>query len=266
MRSKFAMAIPVTFLILLVSTLGIISVTYYFSVEKINSQNQTFKVSTAKQDMLALDNAVLPTLWQPGSSRTIEISDSGGRTSIQPTENILTISVSDSSIIDETVFNMTVGRVVYELPYAESSDTGVFLKGDSRTISNQSGSSLTQLCIANGANNTEIQLRYRPTVSYTTAGLENNKATNYVRLYLVNLNSSDAMALYGNLPLKISCVNTEFTTNTYDLSYQPEKLQITSILDGNAGSVTVPISSTDSGAIIYLEIVSSNIKIERWIR
>ena len=99
-RSKGALALPVTFLILLVSTLGIITVTYYFAVENINTQSEALKVSTAQQDFISLDNDILSTLGQPGSSSTIDLSDSGGSTNIQPTSNILTINVTDNSSIE----------------------------------------------------------------------------------------------------------------------------------------------------------------------
>ena len=154
-----------------------------------------------------------------------------------------------------------MGKVTYELPYASSSETGLYLKGDSRTITNQSGSSVSQLCIANGAEHPEIQLRYRPTVSYAAGGLEDGKAVNNIRIYIVNLNSSDSIALRGQLPLKISCVNTQLTTKTYTVSYQPENLVITSALDGANGSVTLPLSSTSQGSVINLEIVVSNVAI-----
>jgi len=265
-RSKVALALPVTFLILLVSTLGIITVTYYFSVERLNTQSETLKVSTAKQNFLSLDDVILSTLWQPGSSATFDLTDSGGLTNIQPTSNVLTISINDNSSIEETIFNSSVGKVTYELPYSGSSETGLYLKGDSRTITNQSGSSLSQLCIANGVQHPEIQLRYRPTVSYATGGLENGKAVTEIRIYIVNLNSSDPIALQGELPLKISCTSTQLTTKTYEVSYQPENLAITSTLDSANGSVSVPISNTPEGAIINIETVISNISIERWIR
>jgi hypothetical protein len=265
-RSKVALALPVTFLILLVSTLGIITVTYYFSVERLNTQSETLKVSTAKQNFLSLDDVIISTLWQPGSSATFDLTDSGGLTNIQPTSNVLTISINDNSSIEETIFNSSLGKVTYELPYSGSSETGLYLKGDSRTITNQSGSSLSQLCIANGAQHPEIQLRYRPTVSYATGGLENGKAVTDIRIYIVNLNSSDPIALQGELPLKISCTSTQLTTKTYEVSYQPENLAITSQLDGANGSVSVPISSTPEGSIINIETVISNISIERWIR
>ena len=265
-HSKAALALPVTFLILFVSTLGIIAVTYAYSVERVNAQGQTLKVSNAKETFQTLDQDIVTTLWQPGSAQTIEIADCGGQTNIQPTNNTLTINVNDNSGIDETIFNTAVGRVTYELPYASSSDTGLYLKGDERAITNQSGASLSQLQIANGDEHVEIQLRYRPTVSYTYGGLQDGKAVNNIRIYIVNLNSSDPMALMGKLPLRISCVSTELSTKTYSVSYQPENLALTANLDGDNGNVNLPLSSTLSGAIINIEIVVSNVSIERWIR
>ena len=103
-------------------------------------------------------------------------------------------------------------------------------------------------------------------MSYATGGLENGKAVTEIRIYIVNLNSSDPIALQGELPLKISCTSTQLTTKTYEVSYQPENLAITSTLDSANGSVSVPISNTPEGAIINIETVISNISIERWIR
>ena len=265
-RSKRALAIPVTFMILLVSSLGLISITYYFAVEKVNTRSTVLKISTAKQDMLSFSETLLPILWQPGSARTFEFSDSGGKINVQPLSNSLTINVSDNRDIAATIFNETVGQVIYELPYSESPDTGSFLKGDSRTITNQSGSLITQLKIRSGTEHPELLLRYRPTVSYTTAGIENGKAVNNLRIYLINLNSSQAFALYGRVPLKISCVTTQITTLTYSVYYSPETLTLTSIISDQSGHVSVPISSAQDGAVINIEMVQCNIQIQRCIR
>jgi hypothetical protein len=265
-RSRRALTIPATFLILFVSTLGIVSITYYFAVEKVNTRSTALKISTAKQNMLAFDETLRSTLWQPGSARTFEFADSGGEINVQPSANSLIINVTDNQNITATVFNETIGQVLYELPYSESPDTGLFLKGDSRTIVNQSGSIITQLYIRSGAEHPEILLRYRPTTSYTTAGVENEKAVTDLRIYVVNLNSSNTIAMFGRVPLKISSIATQITTTTYDLTYEPETLLVTSVLDGVAGQVSIPVSSTASGAIINVEIVLCNITIERWVR
>lgn len=246
------------------STLGIVAFTYYFSVERINTQGQTLKVSTAKTNFLSLNEAITSTLWQPGASSTYKVTDSGGTTNIEPTSNPLSVSLSGGDI-QETVFNASVGKVVYELPYQSSSETGLYLKGDERSITNQSGASISQLCIENGEEHPEIQLRYRPAVAAASSGTEDGKAANTVRIYIVNLNSSDAMALMGSLPLQATCQNTQLTTNTYTAPASLTSLTVTASLDGSVGSVTVPISTTDEGAVIHLEIVVCNVCLERWI-
>jgi hypothetical protein len=265
-RSKRALAIPATFMILFVSMLGVVSITYYFAVEKVNTRSTALRVSTAKQEMLAFDETLRATLWQPGSALTFEFSDSGGEVNVEPSANTLVISVTDNRDVAATIFNETVGQFIYELPYSETPDTGLFLKGDSRTITNQSGSVITQLYIRSGVEHSEILLRYRPTTSYTTAGVENDKAVTNLRIYVVNLNSSEAISLFGKVPLKISCVTTQITTITYNLSYDPETLLVTSILDGAVGQVSIPVSSTASGAIINVEMVLCNVAIQRWVR
>jgi hypothetical protein len=264
MRSKRALALPVTFLILFVSTLGMISVTYAFSVERVNSQGQSLKVSTAKQNLISLDESVLSTLWQPGSSSTFDLTDSGGTTKIQPASNVLTLSITDNSDIQETIFNASVGKVKYELPYSRSADLGLYLKGDSRTITNQSGSSTSQLCIQNGAEHPEIQLCYRPSLTYSVGGLENGRVVNNIRVYVVNLNSSDSISVFGELPLEISCTNTQLVSQNYESS--SNQLTVTSVLNGAIGNVSIPISCSSEGAIIHVETVVSNISIQRWIR
>ena len=264
-RSKRALVIPVTFMILLVASLGLISLTYYFAVEKINTRSTVLKISTAKQDMLSFSETLLPILWQPGSASTFEFSDSGGKINVQPIANSLAINVSDNRDISATIFNETVGQVIYELPYSESPDTGSFLKGDGRTITNQSGSLITQLTIRSGAEHPELLLRYRPTVSYTTVGIENGKAVNNIRIYIVNLNTSQEFGLHGRIPVKASCVNTQITTLTYSVNYAPD-LTLTSTFGSQSGHVSVPISSAQEGAVINIEIVESIIQIQRCIR
>jgi hypothetical protein len=265
-HSKLAVALPVTFLILFVSTLCIVSFTYYFSVEKVNSQGQTLKVSTAKQNMISLNSEIVSTLGQPGSSATFDFTDSGGLLKIQPTSNVLTLSINGNSELQETLLNTSIGKITYELPYSSTSEVGLYLAGDSRTVTNQSGSLASQLCIGQGAEHPEIRLQYRPTVTYAVAGMEDGKAVNNIRIYLVNLNSSMAIAQQGELPLQISCINTQLESNNYAVSSKVNNLAVTSSLGQEMGTVSVPISSTTQGAIIHIEAVISNVSIQRWIR
>ena len=231
-----------------------------------NSQGQTLKVSTAKESLISLNDEIISTLGQPGSSTTFDLSDSGGLLKIQPTSNVLTLSINGNSEVQETIFNTSIGKITYQLPYSSTSQTGLYLEGDSRTITNQSGSSTSQLCIANGAEHQEIQLQYRPTVTYAAAGLQDGKAVNSIRIYIVNLNSSMEISLQGELPLQISCTNTQLESKSYEVSNNVGNLALTSVLNGVSGSVSVPISSTTEGAIIHVETVVSNVSIQRWIR
>jgi hypothetical protein len=249
-----------------VSTLALITVTYYFAVGNIKTQSEALKVSTAQQDFVSLNNVILSTLGQPGSSSTFDLSDSGGSINIQPTSNLLTINVTDGFGIEETIFNSSVGQVTYELPTLGSLDTGFYLVGDSQTITNQSGASPSQLYITNGLQGPEIQLQYRPTVTDANAGCENGQAVNDIRIYIVNLNSSAPIALGGELPLQISCTSTQLTTEPPLVTSQHGNLVITSQLNGADGSVSIPISSTVDGSIINIETVISNVSIQRWIQ
>ena len=266
LRSRRALTIPATFMILFVSMLGVVSVTYYFAVEKVNTRSTALKVSTAKQDMLSFDETLRTTLWQPGSARTFEFADSGGQIKVEPSANSLIINVTDNKDVAATIFSETVGQVTYELPYSETPEAGLFLNGDSRTITNHSGSTITQLYIRRGAAHPEILLRYRPTVSYATAGVENDKTVTNIRVYVVNLNMSEAISMFGKIPLKMLCVTTQITTISYDLSYEPETLQVTSNIEGTSGQVSIPVSGTASGAIVNVETVLCNVAIERWVK
>ncbi len=266
LHSKLALALPVTFLILFVTSLGIVSITYYISVQKINTQNQMIKIENAKQNFIELNDKVISTIWQPGSSVTIELKDAGGTTTIQPTADLLTLEISDANTIDQTIYNGSIGKVTYQLPLSQKSQAGTYLQGDSRTIINQTGSTQTQLNIVRGLQHPEIQLSYRPLVFYNIDGPENGKMVNTIRIYTINLNSSTNLEIHGELPLKIKCLNAELVNKNYEVNYQLQKIAVTSTKDGTVGTAMVPISSLPQGAIIKVEIVIINVAIERWIK
>jgi hypothetical protein len=263
--SKKALSIPITFLILFASLLVVISITYGFAVSKVNVNSQILKISSAKQNMNDIEKSLQYVAWQPGSSDTLEFDDCGGILKTEPSANLLTINVTDSTFC-EVIFNSSVGGLLYELPYSRSADTGLYLKGTSQVVVNKSGSDMTQLYIESGEEHPEIVLRYRPLVSSDTAGTESDKPVNNVRIYVVNLNSSQNLNAMGKIPIKTSCVNTIPCVNSYDLSYAPESLNVQVTLAGRQAQVSVPISGNGNGAIINVELVVSNIKIERWER
>ena len=251
-----------TYLILFVSTLLLISVTYVFAVQQVNDRQQSFQVLTAQQDMTSLDNNILSIISQPGSAAVVDFRDSGGQLNVEPLSNNLTLSISDNAGTNETIFRATTGQIVYDLPPSQSADEGFYIEGDGNTITNQSESSTSQLYIARSLQGPQIQVGYRPEVTYVSDGTENGQAVTDIRIYIVNLNSSSPLSLGGELHLKISCLNAQLTTTTYQISKQIENLVITSELNGLRGSVSVPISSTCTGGIVHLQIVSSDATVE----
>lgn len=265
-RSKVALAVPVTFLILFVTTLGLVSVTYYFAAQKVGSESQMVKIMTAKQSMLSLNDEILTVTWNPGSSSTINFEESGGILNVRPVSNSLEITINDGAQIQEAVFNSATGEVVYELPVAPAPDSGVYIAGDYRTIVNQTGTTQSQVSIETGTEYQEIHLSYRPLVSFYNGGIDNGKEVNNVRIYVVNLNSSESLSTRGEIPLKVKCVDTQIISKQYDLNYQPANLAITCIKDTVTGNVAIPLSSTTQGAIVNLEIVVVNVAVERSLR
>jgi hypothetical protein len=263
--AKKALAIPITFLILFASLLGVISITYYFAVSKVNVNSQILKISSAKQNMNAIEKSLQLVVWQPGSSDTLEFDNCDGTLKTEPSANMLTINVTDDTFY-EVIFNSSVGELIYVLPYSQSADTGLYLKGTSQVVENKSGAVMAQLYIESGEEHPEIVLRYRPKVSSATGGTENGKPVNNVRIYVVNLNSSQNLETVGKIPIKVSCVNTTTCVNSYNLSYSPESLTVQVTLSERQAQVSVPISGNENGAIINVELVISNTKIERWER
>lgn len=266
-QSRRALAIPTTFLILLVTMLGIVSITYYFSIEKVKAQSQTLKVVSARQDMESLDEATMSVLWEPGSSRRVEFTNSGEELTVQPLTNFMKITLTGEGDLSDVIFNETIGQISCTLPSSVSAlDSGTFLKGDSRTIIQQSGPGITQLRASQGVNCPELQLRYRPIVSYSSGVVEGNLPINNLRVYIVTLNSSQKITMMGALSLKVMCVTAQVTTKTYNLTQANENVFLTCEIGEENGQVIVPIQSTVNGAIVQVEIVQCRVEIDQVVR
>jgi hypothetical protein len=125
---------------------------------------------------------------------------------------------------------------------------------------------MAQLYIQSGEEHPEIVLRYRPMVSSVAGGTESGKPVNDVRIYVVNLNSSQSIDLMGKIPVKISCVSTQTVVNSYNVTYQPSAFTVQVTMSGRQAQVSVPVTSNGNGAIINLELVICNASIERGLR
>jgi len=262
LSSRRGIALPVTFLMLFVSLVLLISVTYYFSISRINAKAKALKVSGVEQEMLSLEKVVKFVAWSPGAYEIYEFNDFGGEFRVEPTAKRLVLNLTDNTSFYDVFFNGSIGRVVYELPPSETQDN-IFLKGDSRVIVNQSSSTMTQLHISQGAEYSyEITLSYRPLAGSTVIGSSNGRPVNNLRVYIINLNSSQSTTRLGNFRLKVTCANVTSSWQSYNFSYQITSLTVKAELDGTIGEVSLPISSNSQGAIVNLEIVTCNVRIE----
>jgi hypothetical protein len=260
--SKGGMAVPVTFLILLVSLSLIISLTYSLAVSRINSKSLLLKASAAKQGMLYLENSIASVSWSPGSSQVYSFDDYGGKLRVEPEAKSLIINLTGNSFYD-VVFNGSVGKAFYDLLPSESQGDNLFLKGDNRVVINQSSFTMTQLQIIQGTESPEITLCYRPLASSTAVGSSGGKPINSLRIYVISLNSSQNITLQGNFHLESVCLNVTSSSRSYNFSYPINSLLVEVNSDGATGEVSLPISSNAEGALVNLEIITCNIQLRR---
>jgi hypothetical protein len=260
-RSKRAMAIPITFLMLFVSLMLIITGTYYLAMTSISAQGQTLNFSAAKQSMISLENTISNVLWSPGASQVYFLDDFGGNFEIIPTAKKLLINITNG-VFTDTIFNSPVGEAVYELGTGEPGESGLYLKGDARTIVRSSASTMTQLGIVTGETSQEIVLSYRPLASSTITGSSDDRPINTVQVYVISMNLSQSLTLSSGFYLKARCVSVVSDIKSYNISNQISTLQVNTVLDGINGMVSLPISSNLSGAIINVEVLVCNVELQ----
>jgi len=263
LHSKRALAIPVTYLILFASLIAIISLTYSFAVAKISARGALLKASVAKQNMQVLDDAVCSVVWSFGASKVVYMDDCGGTFQTQPTAKNLVINFTDEQTFHDIVFNSFVGKAFYKLEPSEFSYDGLFIRGDGRAIINQSASVMTQLFVTTGDDAKELTLCYRPSATVANVGTSNGKPLNLIRVYIVNLNFSQTLILRERFYLKVTSVNVTTATRQYEFNQSVSSLALKAVFDGTPSIVRLPISSNAEGAVVNLEVVVCNVKIQR---
>jgi hypothetical protein len=260
--SKRALTIPVTYLILFVSLVAVISATYSFAIIRISARGAMFRASVAKQNMQELDDAVHSVSWSFGASEIVYIDDSRGVFRTDITAKELVINFTDGQSFSDTVFNSFVGKAFYELEPSEYNDEGLFIRGDQRAIINQSTSTMTQLYFTAVNSPRELALCYRPSATVAHTGANNGKPSNLIRVYIISLNSSGNLMLTEKFYLKVTAESVTTVTRQYDLNVSVSSLALESILDGTLSTVWLPVSNSVEGALVNLEVVVCNVKIQ----
>jgi hypothetical protein len=122
---------------------------------------------------------------------------------------------------------------------------------------------MTQLYESEGTESPEITLSYRPLASSTEVGSSDGKPVNNLRIYIINFNSSQSLTFQGSFYLRINCVNVASTLRSYNFSYPITSLSVKVTFDGVDGEVLLPISSSAEGALVNLEIVMSEVRLQK---
>lgn len=262
LTSKRAIALPVSFLMLFVSLTLIVSATYYVSVAKIQARGKLLNIAVAKQNMISFENSIESAKWSLGSSIIYHFEDSGGTFKCYPASHHILLNVTDNHF-HSIVFNSSVGRVTYELPPAEIMVYSFYMKGDRRALINQSTSSTTQLHLTPSTPAPELTLTYRPLVTIAETGYTQGKPVNTLRLYIINLNASETITAQGEFNIKSTCTSITSNVQTYNLTYQITSITVKAASDGTTDEVVLPVSSNTYGAILRIETLTCNIKLER---
>ena len=263
LKSKRALAIPVTYLLLFVSLMAIISMTYSFAVVKINSRGALLRASVAKQNMQFLDDAVHSVAWSFSASEVVYMDNCGGIFKTENTAKNLALNFTDEQTFYSVVFNSPVGRMYYKLDDSEFNEDGSYIRGDDRAVINQTAFTMTQLYVMTADDAKQLVLSYRPLATAAAIGTSGGKPLNLIRINVINVNSSANLSQQEKFYLKVTSVNVTTTKTRYEFNQSVSSLAIKSAFDGKETTVWLPISSISDGVVVDVEVDVCYITIQR---
>ena len=251
---------PITLMFLLFSFTFLTVATYYFAMSSVNSRSGRLNYAAAKEDMLMFENTVSSVAWSPGSSVIQAFQGYGGEFATMPEMRRLTVNITlgpSSSVI----YNSSVGYVSYRMPASDYGESDLFLRGDEEPVINRSFPSSAQMFIRVNGDNQEIYLGYRPlAISFLDASEAG--AVNVVRIFIVNLNSSESLLFTGSFRVRVNCVNITTQATTYNLTGEFPYAQVKATIEGNEGTVSLPLSSANGFTVVRVEVLVCNIRLE----
>ena len=263
LKSKRALAIPVTYLLLFVSLMAIISMTYSFAVVKINSRGALLRASVAKQNMQFLDDAVHSVAWSFSASEVVYMDNCGGIFKTENTAKNLALNFTDEQTFYSVLFNSPVGRMYYKLDDSEFNEDGSYIRGDDRAVINQTAFTMTQLYVMTADDAKQLVLSYRPLATAAAIGTSGGKPLNLIRVNVINVNSSANLSQQEKFYLKVTSVNVTTTKTRYEFNQSVSSLAIKSAFDGKETTVWLPISSISDGVVVDVEVDVCYVTIQR---
>ncbi|MDW8022550.1 MAG: hypothetical protein RMJ15_02225 [Nitrososphaerota archaeon] len=189
--------------------------------------------------------------------------DCGGAFKTQPQTGKLLLNLTDGQTFSSLVFNGSVGKALYALEPSAESFEGRYVRGDGRAIINQTVHTMAQLYFSRGEKAQQLVLCYRPMVTVASLGTSNGKPLNLIRIYIISLNASQPITSGGGFHLKVSSVNVTSSAWRHEFNSQVFSLALEAALEETKNVVWLPITSSEDGAIVSLEVLVCNIEIRR---
>ncbi len=251
---------PITLMFLLFSFTFLTVATYYFAMSSVNSRSGRLNYAAAKEDMLMFENTINSVAWSPGSSVIQVFQGYGGEFATMPEMRHLAVNITlgpSSSVI----YNSSVGYVSYRMPASDYGESDLFLRGDEEPVINRSFQSSAQMFIRVNGHNQEIYLGYRP-LAISFMDTSEAGAVNVVRIFIVNLNSSESLLFTGSFRVRVNCVNITTQATTYNLTGEFPYAQVKATIEGSEGTVSLPLSSVDGFTVVRVEVLVCNIRLE----
>jgi len=243
--------------------MAVISATYSFAIVKISAKGAMLKASVAKQNMQTLDDAVRSVAWSQGASTVVYMDDCASIFQVSPTAKSLIINLTDNQTFHDVVFNSSLGKAFYKLEPSEYNYDNFFIRGDSKAIINESIYTMTQLYFSIGNDSKELTLCYRPSATAALIGMSSGKPLNLIRIYIINLNSSQNLMLAEKFYLKVTATSLTTVSRQYTFNSTISSLALKTIFDATLNTAWLPITSNPDGALLDLEIVVCNVKIQQ---
>jgi len=259
--TRKGLAAPVSLLLIVFSLTLVSTVAYNYALRQIDNRKEDLKLVAAEEKMLDLEEAITSTAWTPSGSRTLAFSNYGGRLRVETAANPLQVNVTLGAS-NSIVYDSDTGRFVYELPSTILGREGRWIRGDRRAIVNQSTAYQAQMSVSTGSKYQELVSRYRPLASSSVGSLSAGRRINNVRIYVVNLNASEALVSDGEFHVKVTCLNVSTNLNTFNGTASDTSMSVSVNLDGATLTLSVPISVGASGSLVRVEVVVSSMRIE----
>jgi hypothetical protein len=251
---------PVSFILILFSLTIVSTIAYNYSLIQIKHRGEDLKIIAIEDKMLDLEEAISDISWSSGAARTLVFANYGGTFKVDNSSNHLELNITMDET-DYTLFDSNIGGFLYELPSINVINYGKWIKGDSRVIVNQSSSYQASMKIEPSREKQELKAHYRPLIVSSVGSLSDERRLNIIRIYIINLNTSEGIYTSGEFRIKVDCSDVNSHLYNYILDSSETYMTFTVNLAGKLGNLIVPLTIGEAGSIVRLEVLTNQISI-----